>query len=76
MVEVEDLFAEVEVFERRRPACAHPQRVLIVGDGRARLVVAGHASCHDEGLRLRARFGETALDECDVKAFLHARVQT
>ena len=32
VVEVEDLLAEVEVFEQRRPARADAQRVLVVGD--------------------------------------------
>ena len=32
VVEVEDLLAEVEVFQQRRAAGADPQRVLVVGD--------------------------------------------
>ena len=35
VVEVEDLLAEVEVLEQRRPALADPQRVLVVGDRHA-----------------------------------------
>jgi hypothetical protein len=35
VVEVEDLLSEVEVFERRRPARADAQGVLVVVDGRA-----------------------------------------
>ena len=32
VIEVEDLLAEVEVLEERRPPLAHPQGVLVVGD--------------------------------------------
>ena len=48
VVEVEDLLAEVEVFQRRRPAIADPQRVLVVGDrdallgGQHRHIAASH----------------------------------
>ena len=37
VVEVEDLLAEVEVFQERRAARADPERVLVVGDGDALL---------------------------------------
>src|SRR5262245_4488730 len=33
MVEVEELLAEVKVFERRGAACTDPERILVVGDG-------------------------------------------
>ena len=32
VIEVEDLLAEMEVFDQRRPALADLQRVLVVGD--------------------------------------------
>ena len=46
------------------------RRVLV--DLLARLRVARHAPRHHERLRLRARLGEPALDEQDVKPLLHA----
>src|SRR5262249_36695219 len=33
MVEVEELLAEVKIFERRGAACTDPERILVVGDG-------------------------------------------
>ena len=35
MVKMKDLFAEMLVFHQRRPACAGPQRVLVVSNRRA-----------------------------------------
>ena len=37
MIEVEDLFAEVKVFERRGATRTDPERVLVVRDGNALL---------------------------------------
>jgi hypothetical protein len=37
MVEVEELLAEVKIFERRRAAGADLERILVVGDGDALL---------------------------------------
>src|SRR5947208_133867 len=45
-------------------------RALI--DLRPRFVVAGHATCEDERLRLRTALGESALDEQHVEPLLHA----
>src|SRR5262245_23600848 len=37
MIEVEELLAEVKIFERRGAASTNPKRILVVGDGDALL---------------------------------------
>ena len=54
--------------EARRPV---ERELLVVVHLGARLVEAGHEARHHQGLRLRPRLREAALDQQDVQPLLH-----
>ena len=72
-VEAEHVERVLELLAAARDEPGRPveRQLLVVVDLRARLVEAGHEPGHHQGLRLRPRLREAALDQQDVQPLLH-----